>query len=103
MMRQAVHLGKFTRIKIGNKEVVDVPILQFADDTIFLCEASMQNVLVIKSILRCFELVVGLNVNFNKSKLARIYCETTRTHRYASPLHCHIMTTPFTYLGLPMG
>jgi len=33
-------------------------------------EASFHNVIVLKGILRCFELVFGLKINFHKSKLS---------------------------------
>jgi len=42
---------------------VEVSILQYADDTIFFGEASMENVKAIKDILRSFELVSGLKIN----------------------------------------
>ena len=49
-----------------------VNILQYADDTIFFGEATMQNVKTIKSILRSFELVSGLNINFAKNSFGAI-------------------------------
>jgi len=49
-----------------------VNILQNADDTIFFGEVTMQNVKTIKSILRSFELVSGLRINFGKSSFGAI-------------------------------
>ena len=47
-------------------------ILQFADDTIFFGEASMDNIQVIKAILRSFEIASGLRINFAKSQFRAI-------------------------------
>ena len=51
---------------MGRNEV-QVSILQYADDTLFFGKASMENVKTIKVILRRFELVSGLKINFSKS------------------------------------
>ena len=50
--------------------------------------------LELEGLLRCFELVSGLKVNFYKSKVVR------RIQRYASFLKCKIMTIPFGYLRM---
>ena len=47
-------------LRTNNEEI---SILQYADDTIFFGEASMENVKAIKDILRSFELVSGLKIN----------------------------------------
>lgn len=74
LMRQAIRLHLFQGFKVGGEEV-EVSLLQFADDTLFIGLPSIQNVLVTKSVLRCFELMSGLKVNFSKSKLAGIYLD----------------------------
>ena len=60
MMKQVVEMGKFVGARVGCEEAVDVSILQFADDTVFIGEASLQNMITIKYILRCFEMSTGL-------------------------------------------
>ena len=52
--------------------MVEVNLLQYANDTIIIGETSLSNVFVIKSILHCFELVSNLKVNFLKSSLGAI-------------------------------
>ena len=49
-----------------------VDVLQYADDTIFFGEASMENVKAVKVILRSFEMVSGLRINFSKSQFGAI-------------------------------
>jgi len=61
----------FSRIKVGNKNV-DVNLLQFVDDTLFICKSSVKNIMTIKAMLRCFELSSGLRVNFHKIKICAI-------------------------------
>ena len=50
------------------KDGIEISILQYADDTIFFNETSMQNVKVFKEILRIFEMVSGLKINYAKSQ-----------------------------------
>jgi len=47
-------------------------MLQFAHGTLVFCEANEQNNVVLKVILRCLELALGLKINFPKSKLGNI-------------------------------
>lgn len=78
-------------------------MLQFADDTLFIGEASVQNLVVLKCILRCVELCSGLKVNFQKSKLVVVAVEPGVSQQFASFLNCKVMGIPFTYLGTPVG
>jgi len=92
----------FSGIKVGRKEV-EVNLLQFADDTLFVCKSKVQNIICIKAILRCFELSLGLKVNFHKSKIGAIVVDRNEVKLYSEILHCSIMDVPFTYLGLTIG
>lgn len=53
---------------MGDSDVV-ISHLQYADDTILVGEACEQNLWVVKSILRCFELVSVLKIKYHKSSL----------------------------------
>jgi len=59
LMREAISKICFQSFLVG-KNKVPVNILQYADDTIFFGEASMENVKSVKAMLRCFEMVSGL-------------------------------------------
>ncbi|XP_057419061.1 uncharacterized protein LOC130713301 [Lotus japonicus] len=100
---QAVNSGKFTGFKFGTESALEIPLLQFADDTVFLGEATMRNIATIKCVLRCFELASGLKVNFHKSKLASVAVEAGVLSRFATVLNYKLMSIPFIYLGIPMG
>ena len=70
-MREALHKNLYNSFHVGtNSEPVN--ILQYADDTIFLGDATLKNVKTIKSLLRSFELVSGLKINFAKSSFGAI-------------------------------
>jgi len=71
LMREAKSASMFKGVEVGSQRV-QVDLLQFADDTLFFCNPSYHNVLVIKAILRSFELVSGLRVNFHKSTVGAV-------------------------------
>ena len=72
-MRKTVQKKLFSGYTIGVDEVV-VFHIQLADDTLMIDDMSLQDVLTMKSILRWFQLVSGLKVNFYKSKVAGVGC-----------------------------
>lgn len=59
LVSKAVSDGLFKGFVFGEDNVV-ISHLQYADDSLLVGEASMQNVWVLKAILRCFELASGL-------------------------------------------
>ena len=58
IVRQVIKANLIFGLKFGRKEI-EICILQFADDTLFLCEDSFNNVATLKAILRDFELASG--------------------------------------------
>jgi hypothetical protein len=56
-----------------------------------------------KAILRWFELISGLKVNFSKSCLVGINVGRNFLDEAANFLHCKIGKIPFIYLSLPVG
>ena len=80
-----------------------VNILQYADDTIFFGEASMENVKSVKAMLRCFEMVSGLRINFAKSQFGAIGKSEDWCISAAAFLNCAMLNFPFCYLGIPIG
>ena len=71
VVRQAEEKNLVESIEVGEKQV-KVSMLQYADDTLFFCKASIQSVMTLKAILKCFELVYGLKVNYSKSKVGGV-------------------------------
>jgi len=54
-------------LEVGGVKV-KANMLQYADDTLFFCEANTKSVFNIKAILLCFELAFRLKVNFLKKQ-----------------------------------
>ncbi|GAU20609.1 hypothetical protein TSUD_33450 [Trifolium subterraneum] len=98
LMKRAVEIGKFKGYQINHN--IQFQILQFADDTILLGEASWENILTIKTVLRGFELVSGLKINFVKSKLYGINVDSRQLSAGSSFLSCRAETIPFKFLGV---
>ncbi|GKV24665.1 hypothetical protein SLEP1_g34249 [Rubroshorea leprosula] len=94
--------GLYKGVTVGN-EVVTVTHLQFVHDTIFFGEATEDNIGVIKSIMRTFELVSGLKINLAKSQLMSIGVEDDWGSKMAYRLWCKEGELPFKYLGIPIG
>jgi len=59
LVREASRTRVLERVGVGYNHV-DVKLLQFADDTLFFCQPKFQCIMVIKAILRCFEISSGL-------------------------------------------
>ncbi|CAJ2672027.1 unnamed protein product [Trifolium pratense] len=101
MIKRAVEIGKFQGYKVSNS--LQFQILQFADDTILMGEDSWNNLWTIKSVLRGFEMVSGLKINFVKSKLYGINVDERFLSTGSSFLSCRSETVPFKFLGIPVG
>jgi hypothetical protein len=65
-------------------------MLQFADDTIFMGEGSWKNIWTVKAILRSFELVSGLKINFSKSSIVWINLDDDFVEAASTFLSCSI-------------
>ncbi|GKV34792.1 hypothetical protein SLEP1_g43134 [Rubroshorea leprosula] len=102
LVRRAEAEGMLHGIAVGNKGLI-VSLLQFANDTVILGNADSENIFAVKTILRCFELMSGLRINFCKSSVARFNVSERWIKGAASVLHCGVGGTSFWYLGLPVG
>jgi hypothetical protein len=101
LMRKAVENNLFHGYKVSDN--IMFHSLQFADDTIILGEGSWDNLWTIKTVLRSFEIVSGLKVNFYKSKLYGINLVDSFLSASSSFLHCAVEAIPFCFLGIPVG
>ena len=54
-------------------------------------------------LLRCFEYMSGLKINFKKSNLFGVGVDEDLLLNWAVDLNCGVGKFPFTYLGLPVG
>lgn len=69
---------------------------------LFFSRAQEEQVKNVLAILRCFEVVFGLNVNLAKSTMIGISVEEHLLDGLADILGCKVGSLPTSYLGLPL-
>lgn len=75
--------------------------LQFADDTIIFCGASLKQVVALKKNLRWFRMLSGLKINYGKCDLIGIHLEDNNNQLLANAFGCRVGQFPEKYLGIP--
>lgn len=83
--------GTFSGVTVGNDQV-EISHLQFADDTLMFGKASKSNIQSLKGIIRSFELISGLEVNFRKSTLVGIHISEAEVEDFALEPKCKVGT-----------
>jgi hypothetical protein len=81
----------------------DFPVVQYADDTLLILPAEIDQVLALKEILHKFSVSTGLKVNYHKSSMVPINVLGEIVQQLATVFGCQVPTLSFTYLGLPLG
>jgi len=82
---------------------LDFPIIQYADDTLIVMEASTTQLFFLKGILQSFSDSTSPKINFSKSMMVPINLSNEKLNHLARTFGCATGSFPFTYLGLPMG
>ena len=77
--------------------------LQYADDTLLVLPAEVDQVMAIKNLLQKFSISTGLEINYHKSTMVPINVDSNQMETLAAGFGCKVESPPFTYLGLPMG
>ncbi|XP_050221220.1 uncharacterized protein LOC126671491 [Mercurialis annua] len=80
-----------------------ISLLQFADDTLLFIpnnEVMLRNTL---RILRCFELISGLKINFHKSSMVGVNVSNSSLQNASMLFNYKLESLPMTYLGLPLS
>lgn len=77
--------------------------LQYADDTLRVGRATYEKPCTLKAVLRGFELVLELKVNFHKSCTYGVNVSEDFLVAGSNFLCCNVGGLPFIYLGLPLG
>lgn len=98
MMKNAVRNNLFRGFQVN--EHVSYNIIQFTDDTLILGEASWENLRTIKALLKGFELVYGLSINMEKSKLLGVGIREQFMQATCNYLMCDMNKVPFKLLGI---
>ncbi|XP_015969771.1 uncharacterized protein LOC107493198 [Arachis duranensis] len=74
MIGEAVRNGCISLLLVG-RDNIELSHLQFADDTILFCPPEEETIRNYQSLLRCFELMSRLSINFEKSSFISVNCE----------------------------
>ncbi|GMP86360.1 hypothetical protein CsSME_00039159 [Camellia sinensis var. sinensis] len=102
LLERAKQLGLIRGASVGSSDL-KITYLQFANDNILFYEVEWGEILNIKRILRCFEIMSGRKINYHKSVVCRVGIPTVVCQEFASKLHCHHQRLPLKYLGMPLG
>ncbi|XP_071694839.1 uncharacterized protein [Rutidosis leptorrhynchoides] len=102
LAKNAVEKRLFSGVEVGMNKVI-ISHLQYADDTIFFGVWNDGNIRNLMKLLKCFELTSGLKVNYHKSNLIGIGVDNVEVENVARIFGCKVSSTPFIYLGLPVG
>ncbi|CAL5367336.1 unnamed protein product [Camellia sinensis] len=102
LLNRALNLGILHGVSVGVNGVL-LSHLQFADDSIFFCKADLDQVVIVKRLLRCFEVLSGLRINYHKSVVCGVGLHDECLNEIASLLNCQVQRLPLKFLGLPLG
>ena len=102
LLVKAKDVGLIGGFEMGRSGEV-ITHLQFADDTVLFSSSRRDEILALRRILRCFQLVSGLKINISKSMLVGIGCSEETTRSLANIIMCKSGKLPIIYLGLPIG
>ncbi|XP_059284805.1 uncharacterized protein LOC132038094 isoform X2 [Lycium ferocissimum] len=81
---------------------LEISHLQYADDTLIVCDADIEQLKILRVIFILFEAISGLHINWNKSFLYPVN-EVTNINMLAGILGGKVGELPTIYLGMPLG
>ncbi|XP_016185460.1 uncharacterized protein LOC107627112 [Arachis ipaensis] len=102
MVGEAVRNKHILPLLIG-KDNIELSHLQFVDDTILFCPPEEETIRNYARLLRCFEMMSRLTINFDKSSLIPINCEQQWTDNMCSLLGCKEASLLVRYVGISLG
>lgn len=86
---------------LGNSSIQIINI-QYVDNTLIFSNCNIHQATLLKGIMRCFELWLGLSINYHKSSLI-ILSERSLTSEFIFPIFgCRKESLPVSYLGIPI-
>lgn len=77
--------------------------LQYADDTVIMIDRDNESIRNIKFILYCFEMMSGLQINYEKREVIVIGTSKQDQLEVAKMLNCKEGSFPMNYLGIPIS
>lgn len=101
IMKKEVEMSFFKGFKVN--EEVSYSVVQFANDTLFVGDGNRGNLWCIKALLRGFEKVSRLRVNFIKSSICGVNLKPKFLEATSVFLHCGINSLSFKCMGILVG
>ncbi|XP_072062197.1 uncharacterized mitochondrial protein AtMg01250-like [Arachis hypogaea] len=102
MIGEAVRNRRISPLMVG-RDHIELSHLQFADDTVLFCPPEEDTIKNYRRLLRCFQLMSGLSINFDKSNLIPVNCDEQWVQRMCGVLGCKQANLPVKYLGILLG
>ncbi|XP_022041410.1 uncharacterized mitochondrial protein AtMg01250-like [Helianthus annuus] len=99
MFKKAIAEGVFKGFEAPNGGPY-VTCLLFADDSLIIGEWSDANADNMLRLLKCFNIISGLNINYQKSSLIGVGVNEVEVVSMANRMNCRVEKAPFLYLGL---
>nr|XP_016438289.1 PREDICTED: uncharacterized protein LOC107764248 [Nicotiana tabacum] len=90
------------RVNFRESDHLEITHLQYADDTLVFCDASRDQMLLLRVVFILFEAISGLHINWNKSFIYPVN-EVMDIHSLVRILGRRIGVLPTVYLGMPLG
>lgn len=100
-LSKANKLGIIKGIEL--KSGMQITHLQFADDTILFVRNESSSITWIKVLLKLFELMSGLRINFHKSSIYGHQVDRMGIEQWSRILKCKVGSWPISYLGASLG
>lgn len=102
LLNKLVVNGRYEGFVVG-KEKFQIPIVQFAEDTLLFCMYDESMLMKWKATITLFEWCSRQKVNWEKSALYEVNVEEDELKYMAGKMGCSSEKMPFLYLGLLLG
>lgn len=102
LLNKLVVNGRYEGFVVG-KEKFQIPIDQFAEDTLLFCMYDESMLMKWKATITLFEWCSRQKVNWEKSALYEVNVEEDELKYMAGKMGCSSEKMPFLYLGLLLG
>lgn len=102
LFSRIVELDIFSGFRVCSLNLV-VSHLQYADDTLIMVDPSVENLWLIKTILKGFQIASSLRNNFVNSSLIEVIVDPILLDLTGDFLYCELEILLFRCLGLSVG
>jgi hypothetical protein len=102
MLDAAKHAGHMRGV-VSHLIPEGVTHLQYAHEAVLFLKLEGNNIANLKFLLICFEILLGLKINFLKSEVLVLGASPQEQARVANMFNCQLGAFPLAYLGFPMA